>query len=170
MPTPALGPHSTTTASDLSRSVGDIAELLDVLYENARHSTGGSLVSATQLRLMCLVDRHPGLRMRALAQLLGATGPSMTRLCDRLEAAGFLRRHPSPGDGREITIRLTPAGEDHLARIRETRERRLAIALDAMPAGTRHALAHGLEGLRQGLTTTADADADLSSQETQPAA
>ncbi|MFD3869407.1 MarR family winged helix-turn-helix transcriptional regulator [Streptomyces sp. NPDC058623] len=164
MPTPALGPHT-----DLPRSLGDIAELLDVLCESTRHSTSGSLVSATQLRLMCLVDRHPGLRMRALAQLLGATGPSMTRLCDRLEAAGIVRRHPGPGDGREITIRLTPAGESHLAQIRETRERRLALALDAMPADTRHALAQGLEGLRQGLTTTVT-DVNLPSRENQPAA
>ncbi|MFJ5636697.1 MarR family winged helix-turn-helix transcriptional regulator [Streptomyces goshikiensis] len=122
-----------------------------------RHSTSGSLVSATQLRLMCLVDRHPGLRMRALAQHLGATGPSMTRLCDRLEAAGFVRRHPGPGDGREIALRLTPAGQERLARIRESRERRLALALDATPADNRgqrpapadlpqHLASHGRKG------------------------
>ncbi|MFF3015378.1 MarR family winged helix-turn-helix transcriptional regulator [Streptomyces sp. NPDC057939] len=162
MPTPALGPHN----SDLTRSVGDIAELLDVLYENTRHTTTTSPVSATQLRLMCLVDRRPGLRMRTLAQLLGAAGPSLTRLCDRLEAAGYMRRHPCPGDGREITLRLTTAGHQHLAEIGEARERRLDLALDAMTAAGRHALAQGIEGLRHGLTTTAG----LPARENQPAA
>ncbi len=152
MPIPAPGPP--TPHLESARAIGDIAELLDLLYENARHSTT-SPVPPTQLRLMCLVDRQPGLRMRALAQSLGATGPSMTRLCDRLEAAGFLRRHPCPGDGRELTLRLTPAGTKHLAQIREARERRLALALDTMTADHRRALTTGLAALHQGITATA---------------
>ncbi|MEU9028651.1 MarR family transcriptional regulator [Streptomyces sp. NPDC048383] len=162
MHTPAPGPHNT----DLTRSVGEIAELLDVLYQNTRHATATSPVSATQLRLMCLVDRRPGLRMRTLAQLLGAAGPSITRLCDRLEAAGYLRRHPCPSDGREITLRLTTAGQQHLAEIREARERRLALALEAMTVTSRHALAQGIEGLRHGITATAG----LPARENRPAA
>ncbi|MGW7313544.1 MarR family winged helix-turn-helix transcriptional regulator [Streptomyces sp. NPDC054865] len=149
----------------MTRSVGDIAELLDVLYENTRHTTA-SPVSATQLRLLCIVDRRPGLRMRALAQLLGATGPSLTRLCDRLQAAGYLRRHPCSGDGREVTPRLTPAGHRHLAEIRDARERRLALALDAMTPDSRHALARGLEDLRRGIAVAAG----LPAQEDQSAA
>ncbi|WP_411105269.1 MarR family winged helix-turn-helix transcriptional regulator [Streptomyces sp. cmx-4-9] len=168
MPTPAPGPHHTTLTTDLTRSVGDIAELLDVLYETTRHSATTSPVTATQLRLMCLIDRRPGLHMRALAQLLGTAGPSMTRLCDRLEAAGYLRRQPCSGDGREVTLRLTPTGHQHLAEIRATRERRLALVLDAMTPDGRHALAQGLEGLRHGITATADADPRA--QENQPAA
>ncbi|MFD3809197.1 MarR family winged helix-turn-helix transcriptional regulator [Streptomyces sp. NPDC058619] len=152
MPIPAPGPAIPHLES--AHSIGDVAELLDVLYENARH-TAISPVSATQLRLMCLVDRRPGLRMRALAQLLGTTGPSMTRLCDRLEAAGFLRRHPCPGDGREVTLRLTPAGERHLAQAREAREHRLARALDTMTPDNRRALTQGLEALKHGITATA---------------
>ncbi|MCY0945490.1 MarR family winged helix-turn-helix transcriptional regulator [Streptomyces antarcticus] len=151
MSVPAFGPHS--SGPDAARSVSDIAELLDVVYENARQSAA-SPVSTTQLRLMFLVDRQPGIRMRALAQLLAAAGPSVTRLCDRLEAAGFLRRHRCADDGREVTLRLTPAGERHLARIRETRERTLAQALDTMTPDSRQALASGLAALRRGITAT----------------
>ncbi|MGW6824252.1 MarR family winged helix-turn-helix transcriptional regulator [Streptomyces sp. NPDC055005] len=146
MPTPALGPR--TTDPDAAREVSDIAELLDVVYENARQAAATSPVSATQLRLMFLVDRRPGLRMRDLGRLLGAAGPSVTRLCDRLEAAGFLRRHSCPDDGREINLLLTPAGHRHLAHIREKREQMLGQALDAMPADGRHALASGLAALQ----------------------
>lgn len=101
MSVPAFGPSSIDP--DTARSVSDIAELLDVVYENARQAATASSVSTTQLRLMFLLDRQPGIRMSALAQLLGAAAPSVTRLCDRLEATGFLRRHPGPGDGRELT-------------------------------------------------------------------
>lgn len=152
MPLQASGPPVPRRGG--AHPIGDIAELLDVLYENARQGAGTSAVSATQLRLLFLVDRRPGLRMRDLAQLLGATAPSMTRLCDRLEATGLLRRRPCPGNGREVILGLTPAGESHLAEIRATRERRLALALDAMPADGRQALARGLAALRHGITTT----------------
>ncbi|MFF3209486.1 MarR family transcriptional regulator [Streptomyces sp. NPDC002886] len=150
MPVPAFGPSGIDP--DAARSVGDIAELLDVVYENARQATAAAPVSTTQLRLMFLLDRRPGIRMSALAQLLGAAAPSVTRLCDRLEAAGFLRRHPCPGDGRELTPRLTPAGELHLAQIREKRRQTLAQALDTMSADNRHALATGLAALQLGIT------------------
>ncbi|MFD3327943.1 MarR family winged helix-turn-helix transcriptional regulator [Streptomyces sp. NPDC058701] len=153
MPTTASGPTSITP--DAARSVSAIAELLDVVYENTRQAATASPVSTTQLRLMFLVDRQPGLRMRALAQLLGAAGPSVTRLCDRLEAAGFLRRHPCLSDGRELTLRLTPAGESHLAQIREKREQTLARALDTMTPDSRHALATGLAALELGITAAA---------------
>ncbi|WP_078904119.1 MarR family winged helix-turn-helix transcriptional regulator [Streptomyces xanthophaeus] len=147
-------PRSVGVDPDAARSVSDIAEILDVIYENARQAATASPVSTTQLRLMFLLDRQPGIRMSALAQLLGAAAPSVTRLCDRLEATGFLRRHPGPGDGRELTPRLTPAGERHLAQIRHKRQQTLAQALDSMSADTRHALATGLAALQQGITAT----------------
>ncbi|CAM5674591.1 hypothetical protein SAVIM338S_07131 [Streptomyces avidinii] len=153
MPEPAHEPVSIDP--DIARSVGTIADLLDLVYENARQAAAPSPVSTTQLRLMFLVGREPGIRMRALAQLLGTAAPSVTRLCDRLETAGFLRRHPCPGDGRELTLRLTPAGDAHLAQIREKREHTLAQALDTMTAESRHALATGLTALQRGITSTA---------------
>ncbi|MER5731226.1 MarR family transcriptional regulator [Streptomyces sp. NPDC002138] len=152
MSVPAFGPSSSDPGT--ARSVSDIAELLDVVYENARQADTASPVSTTQLRLMFLLDRRPGIRMSALAQLLGAAAPSVTRLCDRLEATGFLRRHPCPGDGRELTPRLTPAGERHLAQIREKRQQTLAQALDTMSADSRQALATGLAALQAGITST----------------
>ncbi|MFD3547309.1 MarR family winged helix-turn-helix transcriptional regulator [Streptomyces sp. NPDC058655] len=151
-PVPASAPPG--TSPDTARSLSDIAEILDVVYEKARQASAQSPVSTGQLRLMSLVGRQPGIRMRALARLLGAAGPSVTRLCDRLEAAGFLRRHPCPDSGRELTLRLTPAGERHLARIREQREQAFARALDAMTADSRRALATGLAALEHGITTT----------------
>ncbi|MET9605971.1 MarR family transcriptional regulator [Streptomyces sp. NPDC006512] len=151
MPAPAPRPHS--TGHDAARSVGDIVEFLDVIWENARQASAAAPASASQLRLMYLVDRQPGIRMRTLSQLLGAAAPSVTRLCDRLEATGFLKRHPCPHSGRELTLRLTPAGETHLARIRETREQTLSHALDSMTSDSRRALSTGLAALYLGLTT-----------------
>ncbi|MEU3062660.1 MarR family winged helix-turn-helix transcriptional regulator [Streptomyces subrutilus] len=153
MPVPAPGPRSTD--HDAARSVSDIVELLDVVWERARQTTTAAPASASQLRLMYLVDGRPGIRMRALAHLLDAAAPSVTRLCDRLEAIGFLERHPCPDSGRELTLKLTPAGEAHLARIRESREQTLSHALGTMTADHRRALVTGLAALHLGITGAA---------------
>ncbi|OKK17207.1 hypothetical protein AMK16_20110 [Streptomyces sp. CB00455] len=158
MPVPATGPQR--SEQDVARSVRDTAELLDVLWERSRHATTAAPASTSQLRLMYLVDRRPGIRMRTVGRLLAAAAPSVTRMCDRLAAIGFLERQPCPTSGREITLRLTPAGESHLARIREHRDQILDQAIGSMTAEHRHALALGLAALRVAVTTTVGAPAD----------
>ncbi|MFF4319523.1 MarR family winged helix-turn-helix transcriptional regulator [Streptomyces sp. NPDC001568] len=155
MPVPAPLPRPPRSDHEAARSVSHIVELLDVMWENARQGSSAGPASASQLRLMYVVGRQPGIRMRALAHLLDAAAPSITRLCDRLEVIGFLERHPCPGNGRELTLKLTPAGEEHLTQIRERREQMLAHALDAMTADHRQALATGLGALRLGIDATA---------------
>ncbi|MEU9233893.1 MarR family winged helix-turn-helix transcriptional regulator [Streptomyces subrutilus] len=137
-------------------TVTELVELLDAVWESARRSTSTTSISTAQLRLMHLVDRQPGIRMRTLSQLLGAAAPSVTRLCDRLEAAGYLARHPSPHSGRELTLRLTAAGAARLAQIRRHRGRRLSRVLDTMSVEQRIALTAALAALCQGIADTAD--------------
>ncbi|MFD3721959.1 MarR family winged helix-turn-helix transcriptional regulator [Streptomyces sp. NPDC058674] len=153
MPSPPPGPHRAD--EDAARAVSGIVELLDVMWENARQTTAAAPASTVQLRLMYVVERHPGIRMRALAHLLDAAAPSITRLCDRLEALGFLQRHPCADSGRELTLRLTAAGEAHLAGIRAGREESLSRAFDSMSSDSREALAAGLAALHLGITGTA---------------
>jgi DNA-binding MarR family transcriptional regulator len=43
-----------------------------------------------------------------LAELMGMTTGAVTRLVDRLEAGGFVRREPDPNDRRRVVLRLVP--------------------------------------------------------------
>ncbi|MCX4817720.1 MarR family transcriptional regulator [Streptomyces sp. NBC_01239] len=153
MPPPDLVPG--TLSDDAARSAGGVVELLDVLWERARESTPAP-ASASQLRLMYVVDRSGAMRMRALCARLATAPPSVTRMCDRLQAIGFLERLPCPDSGREVTLRLTPAGQAHMRHIREEREEMLHDAINGMSHADRRALAKGLAGLHARLTTTAD--------------
>ncbi|RSN55658.1 MarR family transcriptional regulator [Streptomyces sp. WAC 04229] len=143
------------TCHEAIRSAGSITELLDVLWEHARNATDGGTTptSTSQLRLMYLADRADGIRMRAVCQLLASAPSTVTRMCDRLQAVGFLERLPCPGNGREIILRLTPAGTRHLLRIREQRDRVLHRAISSLPATERRALATGLAALQAQLDT-----------------
>ncbi|BAG23651.1 MULTISPECIES: MarR family winged helix-turn-helix transcriptional regulator [Streptomyces] len=138
---------------EATESASFIVELLDVMWDHAKNSTAGMTApgSTSQLRLMYVVDREDGIRMRTVCERLASAPPTVTRMCDRLQALGFLERLPSPESGREITLRLTPTGRRHLQRIREQRDTMLHQAIDDMAPTERRALALGLAGLHSQL-------------------
>ncbi len=51
-----------------------------------------------------------GLRMQELEERTLFTRSGLTRLVDRIEAAGLVRREPVPGDRRGVRVVLTPEG------------------------------------------------------------
>jgi DNA-binding MarR family transcriptional regulator len=63
--------------------------------------------------------RAPGrrARMAELAQSLTLSRGGLTKLVDRLETAGLLRREPAEHDGRGLYATLTTAGEEMLRRM-----------------------------------------------------
>jgi DNA-binding MarR family transcriptional regulator len=60
-----------------------------------------------------------------LAEQLLVRQHSAAELVNRMEAAGLVRRAPSPGDGRRVTVLLTPKGEDALKSLAATHLREL---------------------------------------------
>jgi DNA-binding MarR family transcriptional regulator len=65
------------------------------------------------------VRRGPGkrLRMAELADSVTLSRGGLTKVADRLEAAGLLRREPAEDDGRGLYAVLTDAGEQMLRRM-----------------------------------------------------
>ncbi|MEW1889667.1 MarR family transcriptional regulator [Streptomyces sp. NBC_00523] len=155
MTVPDAAPSNTW--HEATRSASALTELLDVMWEHARHSTTGTTApsSTSQLRLMYVVDRENGIRMRTVCQRLASAPPTVTRMCDRLQAIGLLERRPCPDNGREVTLRLTRTGKEHLQRIREQRDTMLHQAIDRIPPTERAALAIGLAALQAQLDTAA---------------
>ncbi|BCL21454.1 MarR family transcriptional regulator [Streptomyces tuirus] len=117
------------------------AELLEVLW--GRASTAPA--SASQLRVLLILEHHEDINLRTLAGSLASTPPSTSRLCDRLQAAGFVEREVSEADRREVRLHLSGRGRAFLADLRVRREQALGAVLDQMPAAKRVALLQGLE-------------------------
>lgn len=117
------------------------AELLEVVW--GRASTAPASVS--QLRVLFILEHHEGINLRTLAGSLASTPPSTSRLCDRLQAAGFVERTVSSTSRREVRLYLSKRGRAFLDDLRERRERELRAVLDQMPAAKRTALLAGLE-------------------------
>ncbi|MFE5620466.1 MarR family winged helix-turn-helix transcriptional regulator [Streptomyces virginiae] len=124
--------------------MSELIELLEVVWERGRDTASAAPVSSAQARVLFLVEANEPLNLRELGRLLEAAPPSVTRLCDRLQAVGYLERHPGADDRREVLLRLTPAGRTYLERLRDRRQEVLAEAMAAMPEASRAALATGL--------------------------
>jgi DNA-binding MarR family transcriptional regulator len=65
------------------------------------------------------IHRAPGRRLRVhrLADEVVLSPTGMTRMVDRLEAAGMVRREPVPGDRRGAAVAITPEGVALLRRM-----------------------------------------------------
>jgi DNA-binding MarR family transcriptional regulator len=82
--------------------------------------------------------------MSRLAEALDVVPSSASRLCDRLEATGLVRRVPDPRDRREVRLLLTPAAQRLLEELRERRRAALAEVLERMSPASRQELVHAL--------------------------
>ncbi|MFJ1969746.1 MarR family winged helix-turn-helix transcriptional regulator [Streptomyces sp. NPDC087903] len=126
---------------EVARVTSQAAELLEVLW--GRASTAP--VSPSQLRVLFILEHNEGINLRTLADALGSTPPSTSRLCDRLQAVGFVERRAA-ASRRELQLHLSRRGESFLVGLRSRRETALQSVLEQMPAAQRSALLRGLEG------------------------
>ena len=141
-------------STDAAAAVTDLAELLEIMFEQAAEASARPL-STSQLRAVVALDRHDGLNLRALAELLGSTPPLVSRLCDRLQAVGFLERLPSSRSRRELTLRLSERGRAYLQDLRARRRESVQSVLAKMSPDARDALATGLRGFHAAASETA---------------
>ncbi|MEV1331458.1 MarR family transcriptional regulator [Micromonospora costi] len=124
---------------NLAAAIETAAEALVTVLDSAasRHHIS---VSPTQLRVLSLINARPATNVNRLAELLDVVPSSASRLCDRLEAMGLLRRAADPRDRREVRLLPTAAGENLLRDLAERRHRAVQAVLDRMPQRTQHEL------------------------------
>ena len=79
---------------------------------------------------------------RALADLLGVTEPSVSRMVRVLAQAGLLEASPDPLGGNRRRLRLTPAGEQLVTGWGGELEERLAALLERADVPYRTYLGH----------------------------
>ncbi|MGC5022344.1 MarR family transcriptional regulator [Micromonospora sp. DT47] len=97
-------------------------------------------VPPTQLRVLALISERPETNVNRLAELLDVVPSSASRLCDRLEATGLLRRVADPRDRREVRLLLTAPAENLLGELQDRRHRAVQAVLDRMPHRAQHEL------------------------------
>ena len=64
-----------------------------------------------QFRVVGRVNREPGSSHRDVAEWMGVTPPTLTRMVDLLVDKGLITRNPHPTDKRQILLNPTAAGK-----------------------------------------------------------
>ena len=127
---------------------GEDAALIDVTRAIVGIATAAAdelgEVSVVQLRALTVLNELAPASLGQLAEGIGVTPSTTSRLVDRLVSGGFAERRPSPESRRQIELRLTPEGEGTLARYDELRLRQLRAALERVPADRREAVVGAL--------------------------
>jgi MarR family transcriptional regulator, organic hydroperoxide resistance regulator len=97
---------------DLRDLFRDLVRLETELWNrvDARVATGHGLPLGW-LEIMDVIATTPGCRVLDVADALRITVGGTSKVVDKLQAAGWVRRRPNPDDGRSSLLELTRTGE-----------------------------------------------------------
>lgn len=138
--------HGSAENAD-ARSARGALELLEVMWSQTESASTAPL-SLTQVRVLYVLEQERMVNLRTLAERLNATPSAVSRMCDRLGAAGFIDRDHNPADRRELELRLSRRGAGYLAGLRARREEILNRLLEKMTPLDRAALVRGLSAVQ----------------------
>jgi len=145
---------------DVAAAVESTVESLLGVLDGARLAQTPA-IPPTQLRVLAIIAGAQHTNMSRLAEALDVVPSSASRLCDRLEATGLLRRVPDPRDRREVRLLLTPAARRLLDDLRERRRAALADVLERMTPAGRQELVRALAAFDTAASSIADESAGL---------
>jgi DNA-binding MarR family transcriptional regulator len=129
--------------TDVAAAVESTVDSLVAVLDTARLAQSPAVPPA-QLRVLTIIATNRHTNMSRLAEALEVVPSSASRLCDRLEATGLLRRVPDPRDRREVRLLLTTSARRLLDDLRERRRQALGEVLDRMSPTHRQDLVQAL--------------------------
>jgi DNA-binding MarR family transcriptional regulator len=109
---------------------------------------GSQELTVPQLRTLLFLARRNGVSLSEVAEQIGLTMPSASRLVDLLVERGLVRRRTSAADRRRVTLAATPRGRTLMENVRVEAQARVARRLADLPPDSRAAVIRGLEALQ----------------------
>lgn len=91
-------------------------------------------LSVPQFRALLYVSRHAGTSLSDVADHIGLTLPSTSKLIDRLVGRELVTRTHAPHDRRRMTLRITPTGQAVLDAAAQATQARLMEQMAAFSA------------------------------------
>ncbi|TDC84307.1 MarR family transcriptional regulator [Micromonospora sp. KC606] len=117
----------------------------------AEHAAGVARMGISPRAHCVLLKARPGgLTQRQIGDLCGIDKTTMVVTLDQLEAAGLVRRRPSPTDRRARLIEVTTEGERVLGQAQEIAARIQQDVLSALPEADREVFLRSINSLVAG--------------------
>jgi DNA-binding MarR family transcriptional regulator len=147
-----------------SRGVGDVMtvpddnEVIEAIIHASRAMVGiairsltdsGEAVTLPQYRTLVVLSDAGPRRLADLADALGVSPSTATRMCDRLVRKGLITRSRDGLDRREVNLAVTPAGRATVVDVINRRRSDVCALLRSIPLGTRRELVDSLRLLSE---------------------
>jgi DNA-binding MarR family transcriptional regulator len=114
------------------------------IRRNMRQQRIGGL-SVPQFRALCLLARFPTASLSHVAEHLGSSQPSASRLISGLVTRGLVMRKECTDDRRQVTLVLTAKGKNVQATSHRATQERLAEEIAHLPEDKRRTVVAAME-------------------------
>ena len=139
------------SAEAVAREILDVVPYaMRVIREEMRRHRGSDL-SVPQFRSLLFLQRNPGAALHQVAEHLGLTPPTVSKMVFGLVSRGLVERPDSAVDRRRVELRITARGTALLDRVRGETVAKFAERLESLPMAEREKLLSGLGSLRKAL-------------------
>lgn len=129
---------------------GQVLEAVPLVMAAIRaemRSHRGAGLSVPQFRVLVYLQRHAGASLSAIAEHMGLTLPSMSKMIDGLVARDLVARQLNPADRRRVTLAPTGSGRQAMQAAHNATAARLAARLSALPASERRTIGKAMQVL-----------------------
>lgn len=130
--------------------MADNSRLLRRLFDDRVRNLG---LTAVQARLLLALDRHPDCNQGFYADRLEVEPITLTRIVDRMEAAGWIERRADPADRRARILHLTDKARDTVAQVEAIVERLVSDMLTGLSKQDQRQLGELLDRIGSNLAT-----------------
>jgi DNA-binding MarR family transcriptional regulator len=139
-------------------TVPDDNEVIEAIIHASRAMVGialrsltksGEVVTLPQYRTLVVLSDGGARRLADLADALGVSPSTATRMCDRLVRKGLITRTRDELDRREVNLEVTTAGRTTVMDVINHRRSEVCALLTSIPLGTRRELVDSLRLLSE---------------------
>jgi len=146
---------------ECGREVLDVVPLvMRTIRAEMRHHRTPEL-SVPQFRVLTFLNRHEGASLSDVADHIGLTLPSMSKIVDGLVARNLVTRQTHPGDRRRVKLALTTEGQAALHSARELTQASLAERLAVLSPSERTTIVQAMLALRSIFDSGREAKTDI---------
>ena len=133
------------TPEECARQMVEAVPFVMLAIRTEMRSQRGSDLSVPQFRVLVYLNRHAGASLSDIAEHMGLTLPSMSKMIDGLVARNLVVRRMHPEDRRRVTLALTDSGRGAMQSAYQFTESRLARRLAVLSVTERQTISQAMQ-------------------------
>jgi DNA-binding MarR family transcriptional regulator len=135
------------SVDECARQILEAVPLVMRAIRTEMRSHRGSDLSVPKFRVLIFLNRNEGASLSDIAEHMGLTLPSMSKMIDGLVARQLVTSRMDPGDRRRVSLAPTALGRTAMQSAYKATESRLAERLAGLPASERRTILKAMQVL-----------------------